>query len=168
MIYTIFMDHNEIYSHKFYGNRIVSIRDEITNMIQSICVSKSSNTLFSLSEKSQWQQPQQQSHQQCTPPQPQLPNLRGNQQTLCTTFSGLNSFSGLKAHNSVASLGLPQCTEQSFAKIVSSLRAPTQNKGRGGSALSSTCNAVGEIFKIAAIMNGLTLIELQWDSSSSN
>ncbi|KAK9942258.1 hypothetical protein M0R45_007933 [Rubus argutus] len=73
-------------------------------------------------------------------------------------ISGLNSFSGLKAHNSVASLGLPQCTEQSFAKIVSSLRAPSQNKGRGGSALSSTCNAVGEIFKIAAIMNGLTLI----------
>ncbi|CAL9022141.1 unnamed protein product [Prunus brigantina] len=74
-------------------------------------------------------------------------------------ITGLNSFSGLKAHSSVASLGLPQGTEQSFAKIVSSLRAPSQGKGRGGGgALSSTCNAVGEIFKIAAIMNGLTLV----------
>ncbi|PRQ45202.1 putative PetM of cytochrome b6/f complex subunit 7 [Rosa chinensis] len=73
-------------------------------------------------------------------------------------ISGVNSFSGLKAHNSVATLGLPQCTHQSFAKIVSSLRTPSQNKGRGGGALSSTCNAVGEIFKIAAIMNGLTLV----------
>ncbi|KAM5549078.1 hypothetical protein ABKV19_000481 [Rosa sericea] len=73
-------------------------------------------------------------------------------------ISGLNSFSGLKAHNTVASLGLPQCTDQSFANIVSSLRAPSQNRGRGGGALSSTCNAIGEIFKIAAIMNGLTLV----------
>ncbi|KAK9950642.1 hypothetical protein M0R45_006119 [Rubus argutus] len=73
-------------------------------------------------------------------------------------ISGLNSFSGLKAHNAVATLGVPRCTEQSFAKIVSSLRTPSQNKGRGGGALSSTCNAIAEIFKIAAIMNGLTLI----------
>ncbi|XP_059647740.1 uncharacterized protein LOC132294037 [Cornus florida] len=73
-------------------------------------------------------------------------------------ISGLNSFGGLKAQNNVASLGLPVCTEQSFAKVVSSLKLPSQGKGRGGGALSSTCNAVGEIFRIAAIMNGLVLV----------
>ncbi|WJZ83783.1 hypothetical protein VitviT2T_003435 [Vitis vinifera] len=73
-------------------------------------------------------------------------------------IGGLNSFDGLKAYNSVASLGLPVCTEQSFAKIVGSLKSPSQGKGRGGGALSSTCNAVGEIFRIAAIMNGLVLV----------
>ncbi|KAI9181483.1 hypothetical protein LWI28_015392 [Acer negundo] len=75
-------------------------------------------------------------------------------------ISGLNSFGGLKAENGVTSLGVPVCTEQSFAKIVSSLRAPS-SKGRrngGGGALSSTCNAADEIFKIAAIMNALTLV----------
>lgn len=73
-------------------------------------------------------------------------------------ITGLNSFRGLKAHSSVASLGLPVCTEQSFAKVVSSLKVPSKSKGRGGGALSSTCNAAGEIFKIAAIMNALTLV----------
>lgn len=69
---------------------------------------------------------------------------------------GLSPFDGLRAYNSVTALGLPVCTEQSFAKIVSSLKSPSQ--GRGGGALSSTCNAVGEIFRIAAIMNGLVLV----------
>ncbi|XP_031273793.1 uncharacterized protein LOC116136640 [Pistacia vera] len=73
-------------------------------------------------------------------------------------ITGLNSFGGLKAHNNVASLGLPVCTEQSFAKIVSSLRAPGKGKGRSGGALSSTCDAASEIFRIAAIMNGLVLV----------
>ncbi|KAK9286225.1 hypothetical protein L1049_014611 [Liquidambar formosana] len=73
-------------------------------------------------------------------------------------MGGLNSFDGLKAHNSVASLGQPVCTEQSFAKVVSTLNFPSQGKGSGGGALSATCNAVGEIFKIAAIMNGLVLV----------
>ncbi|CAK9150830.1 unnamed protein product [Ilex paraguariensis] len=75
-------------------------------------------------------------------------------------INGLNSFGGLKAHNStVLSLGLPVCTEQCFAKVVSSLKLASQGKGRrGGGALSSTCDAVGEIFKIAAIMNGLVLV----------
>ncbi|GMN37512.1 hypothetical protein TIFTF001_006874 [Ficus carica] len=79
-------------------------------------------------------------------------------------LTGMNSFAGLKAYNSVVSLGLPVCTEQSFAKIVSSLRAPnSQGKNRrngngGGGALSSTCNAADEIFRIAAIMNGLVLV----------
>lgn len=84
-------------------------------------------------------------------------------------LTGMNSFAGLKAYNSVVSLGLPVSTEQSFAKIVSSLRAPNyQGKNRrngnggggggGGGALSSSCNAADEIFRIAAIMNGLVLV----------
>lgn len=73
-------------------------------------------------------------------------------------ISGLSSFGGLKAHNNVVSLGLPVSTEQSFAKIVSSLSYPSQSKGRGGGALSSTCSAAAEIFTIAAIINGLVLI----------
>ncbi|KAJ7967391.1 Cytochrome b6-f complex subunit 7 [Quillaja saponaria] len=73
-------------------------------------------------------------------------------------ITGLNSFGGLKAQNSVTSLGLPVCTEQSFANVVSSLKFSSQSKGSGGGALSSTCNAAGEIFKIAAILNGLVLV----------
>ncbi|KAJ9152912.1 hypothetical protein P3X46_026420 [Hevea brasiliensis] len=73
-------------------------------------------------------------------------------------ITGLNSFGGLKAHNSVTSLGLPVCPDQSFAKVVSSLRTPSKAKGRGGGAVSSTCSAVAEIFRIAAIMNGLVLV----------
>lgn len=73
-------------------------------------------------------------------------------------ITGLNSFGGLKANNGVTSLGLPVCTEQSFAKIVSSLRSPAKGKGKSGGALSSTCNAASEIFRIAAIMNGLVLV----------
>ncbi|NMR85921.1 hypothetical protein HKB06_08990 [Vibrio parahaemolyticus] len=49
-------------------------------------------------------------------------------------------------------------TEKCFAKVVSSVKAATSNgKGKGG-ALSSTCNAAGEIFTIAAIINGLVLV----------
>ncbi|GMJ12620.1 hypothetical protein like AT2G26500 [Hibiscus trionum] len=75
-------------------------------------------------------------------------------------ITGLNSFGGLKAHNKVVSLGQPVCIHQSFANVVSSLKAPSSGKGRGrgGGALSSTCNAAGEIFRIAAIMNGLVLV----------
>ncbi|KAK3002780.1 hypothetical protein RJ639_018338 [Escallonia herrerae] len=73
-------------------------------------------------------------------------------------ISGLNSFGGLKAHNNVVSLGRPACTEHSFAKVVSSLKYPSKGNRSGGGALTSTCNAVGEIFRIAAIMNGLTLV----------
>ncbi|XP_022748662.1 uncharacterized protein LOC111298189 [Durio zibethinus] len=73
-------------------------------------------------------------------------------------ITGLSSFSGLKAHNNVVSLGQPVCIEQAFANVVSSLKTPSKGKGRGGGALSSTCSAVGEIFRIAAIMNGLVLI----------
>ncbi|XP_022864210.1 uncharacterized protein LOC111384181 [Olea europaea var. sylvestris] len=73
-------------------------------------------------------------------------------------INGLNSFGGLKAHNSVAALGLPVCTEQSFAKIVSSMKKQTSRQGKSGGALSSTCDAASEIFRIAAIMNGLVLV----------
>ncbi|KAF7829722.1 Cytochrome b6-f complex subunit 7 [Senna tora] len=69
---------------------------------------------------------------------------------------GLNSFGGLKAHNSVLSLGQPMTTEKCFAKMVNSFKVSAKSK-RGG-ALSSTCNAAGEIFQIAAIMNGLVLV----------
>ncbi|KAJ0024017.1 hypothetical protein Pint_08871 [Pistacia integerrima] len=37
-------------------------------------------------------------------------------------LNGLNSYGGLKAHNKVVSLGLPPCTEQCFANVVSSLK----------------------------------------------
>ncbi|KAL6318062.1 hypothetical protein AAG906_031134 [Vitis piasezkii] len=58
-------------------------------------------------------------------------------------------------HNSVVAMGVPVCTEQCFANVVGSLKA----KGRGGGgALSSTCSAASEIFRIAAIMNALVLI----------
>nr|XP_016458833.1 PREDICTED: uncharacterized protein LOC107782461 [Nicotiana tabacum] len=70
-------------------------------------------------------------------------------------ISGLNSFRGLKANNSVISLGFPVCTQQSFAKIISSLK--TTSQGKGG-ALSSTCNAAVEIFRIASIIPALVLV----------
>ncbi|KAJ8645661.1 hypothetical protein MRB53_007409 [Persea americana] len=73
-------------------------------------------------------------------------------------IEGLNSFGGLKAQTNIASLGLPVCTYQSFAMVMSSLRSASSGKGKGGGALSSTCDAAAEIFKIAAIMNGLVLI----------
>lgn len=73
--------------------------------------------------------------------------------TVC--IGGLNCFGGLKAHNSVSAMGVPVCTELCFAQVVSSLKA----RGRGGGgALSSTCDAAAEIFRIAAIMNGLVLV----------
>lgn len=72
-------------------------------------------------------------------------------------IAGLNSFGGLKANNRVISLGQAMSTEQSFAKVVSSLRDPSREGNKGG-ALSAKCNAAGEIFKIAAIMNGLVLV----------
>ncbi|XP_051146946.1 uncharacterized protein LOC127262337 [Andrographis paniculata] len=72
-------------------------------------------------------------------------------------IAGLNSFDGLRAHCNVASLGLPVSADQSFAKIVSSLKQPGR-RGGGGGALGSTCSAVDEIFRIAAILPALVLI----------
>ncbi|KAL3538919.1 hypothetical protein ACH5RR_002285 [Cinchona calisaya] len=91
-------------------------------------------------------------------------NKTSLRRTKVNYISGLNSFGGLKAHNNVVSLGLPVSTEQSFAKIVSSLNyyPSSQSKGKGGGggggSLSSTCSAAAEIFKIAAIIPGLVLV----------
>uniref|UniRef100_A0A6N2NCK2 Cytochrome b6-f complex subunit 7 n=1 Tax=Salix viminalis TaxID=40686 RepID=A0A6N2NCK2_SALVM len=73
-------------------------------------------------------------------------------------IGGMSSYGGLKAHNSVLSLNTPVSTEQCFAKVVSSLRAKSDGKGGGGGTLFSKCSDVGEIFRIAAIMNGLVLV----------
>uniref|UniRef100_A0A1D1XUQ2 Cytochrome b6-f complex subunit 7 n=1 Tax=Anthurium amnicola TaxID=1678845 RepID=A0A1D1XUQ2_9ARAE len=72
----------------------------------------------------------------------------------------LSPFVGLKAaHKSIASLGLPESADRSFSRVARSLRAASRGRGRGGGgALSSTCSAGAEIFKIAAIMNGLVLV----------
>ncbi|XP_010526008.1 PREDICTED: uncharacterized protein LOC104803691 [Tarenaya hassleriana] len=67
---------------------------------------------------------------------------------------GINSYGGLKAQNKAVSMGMPMSTEQCFANVVTALKG---RRGGNGS-LSSTCNAVGEIFRIAAIMNGLVLV----------
>ncbi|CAN6460001.1 unnamed protein product [Victoria cruziana] len=70
-------------------------------------------------------------------------------------IGGIGSFGGLKAENQISCLGLPVCTQKAFAVVLDS----TKGKGRrGGGALSSTCNAASEIFRIAAIMNGLVLV----------
>ncbi|XP_044475160.1 uncharacterized protein LOC123203059 [Mangifera indica] len=73
-------------------------------------------------------------------------------------LNGLNSYGGLKAHNEVVSLGITLCTEQCFANVVSSLKTTSKRRGGGGGALWSTCDAASEIFRIAAIMNGLVLV----------
>ncbi|OIW01921.1 hypothetical protein TanjilG_15246 [Lupinus angustifolius] len=85
-------------------------------------------------------------------------STRSSRKIHVNSIKGLNSFGGLRAQNSVTSLGLPVSTEKSFARVVSSLKYPSKGKcGRGGAA-SSTCNAAGEIFQIAAILNGLVLV----------
>ncbi|PPR83100.1 hypothetical protein GOBAR_AA37615 [Gossypium barbadense] len=72
-------------------------------------------------------------------------------------IGGMSCYGGLKAHNNVVSLGMPVSTEKWFANVVSNLKG--NDKGRkGGGGLSSTCNETAEIFKIAAIMNGLVLV----------
>ncbi|XP_058724101.1 uncharacterized protein LOC131595686 [Vicia villosa] len=74
-------------------------------------------------------------------------------------ITGLNAYKGLKAQNcTVTSLGVPVSSQQAFAKVMSSISMGGRRSGRGGGAASSTCNAAGEIFQIAAIMNGLTLV----------
>ncbi|KAL8209206.1 hypothetical protein R6Q57_008618 [Mikania cordata] len=83
----------------------------------------------------------------------------GRTTTKVTYIKGLNSFGGLKAHTTVASIGTPVSTDQQFANFVCSLNKPSSRGGAGGGgALTATCNAVGEIFRIAAIMNGITLV----------
>ncbi|CAJ2674246.1 hypothetical protein L195_g051547 [Trifolium pratense] len=75
-------------------------------------------------------------------------------------IKGFNTFSGLKAQNNpVSSLGVPVSSEQAFVKVMCSLKYPSMvgRRSRGG-ASSARCNAAGEIFQIAAIINGLTLV----------
>ncbi|CAA6657768.1 unnamed protein product [Spirodela intermedia] len=70
----------------------------------------------------------------------------------------LSSFGGLKAHDRVAALGTHECAAQSFTRVTAAaLKGASRGKAKGG-ALSSTCNATAEIFRIAAIMNGLVLV----------
>ncbi|KAL8166048.1 hypothetical protein V2J09_007547 [Rumex salicifolius] len=73
-------------------------------------------------------------------------------------LAGINGYQGLRIQNNVVSMGTPVSTEQCFAKIVDSMRAASSYGGNNGGALSSTCNAAVEIFKIASIMNGLVLV----------
>lgn len=73
-------------------------------------------------------------------------------------IGGMSSYAGLKAQNRVVSLGQSASTEQCFANVVSSLKVNGKGRKGGGGALSSTCNEADEIFKIAAIMNGLVLV----------
>ncbi|XP_074264175.1 uncharacterized protein LOC141586755 [Silene latifolia] len=80
-----------------------------------------------------------------------------NRKSKVVFMNGLNSYGGLKAQNTIASLGLPVATEQCFANFVNTLRSINKSGGAGG-ALTSKCNAAAEIFRIAAIMNGLTLV----------
>ncbi|KAG8368300.1 hypothetical protein BUALT_Bualt15G0031200 [Buddleja alternifolia] len=86
------------------------------------------------------------------------PSRSSQRRTRVNYISGLNSFGGLKAHNNVAALGLPVCTEQSFATIVSSLKEPSRGRSGGGGALTSTCSAIAEIFRISAVIPGLVLV----------
>ncbi|KAG0466196.1 hypothetical protein HPP92_017198 [Vanilla planifolia] len=74
-------------------------------------------------------------------------------------IQGLNSYRGLKALNEVSFLGISRSADLCFAMAVNSLKLSWKKRGTGrGGALSSTCDAAAEIFRIAAIMNGLVLI----------
>ncbi|KAG2545642.1 hypothetical protein PVAP13_9KG018822 [Panicum virgatum] len=73
-----------------------------------------------------------------------------------TYVEGMNAYSGLKGLNKVTMLGLRKTADYSFAKIVASL-SPA-GKARRGSAFGAQMNAAAEIFRIAAIMNGLVLV----------
>ncbi|CAL4936139.1 unnamed protein product [Urochloa decumbens] len=73
-----------------------------------------------------------------------------------TYVEGMNAYSGLKGLNKVTMLGLRKTADYSFAKIVASL-GPA-GKSQRGSAFGAQMNAAAEIFRIAAIMNGLVLV----------
>lgn len=73
-----------------------------------------------------------------------------------TYIEGMNAYSGLKGLNKVTMLGIRKTADYSFAKIVASLN-PASKQSRG-SAFGAQMNAAAEIFRIAAIMNGLVLV----------
>uniref|UniRef100_A0ACD5X800 Uncharacterized protein n=1 Tax=Avena sativa TaxID=4498 RepID=A0ACD5X800_AVESA len=68
---------------------------------------------------------------------------------------GMNAYSGLKGLNKVTMLGVRKSADYKFAKVVASL-SPA-GKRRGGT-FGAQCNAAGEIFQIAVVMNALTLV----------
>ncbi|KAG5548051.1 hypothetical protein RHGRI_013673 [Rhododendron griersonianum] len=70
----------------------------------------------------------------------------------------VNSFHGLKAHNNVWNFGRSVSENQSFAKNFCSLEYPSQGRRSGGRGFPVCRNAAAEIFNIAAIINGLTLV----------
>ncbi|KAM3278357.1 hypothetical protein ACQJBY_045921 [Aegilops geniculata] len=72
-----------------------------------------------------------------------------------TYVEGMNAYSGLKGLNKVTMLGVRKSADYKFARIVASL-SPA-GKRRGGS-FGAQCNAAGEIFQIAVVMNALTLV----------
>ncbi|GAU36699.1 hypothetical protein TSUD_16110 [Trifolium subterraneum] len=75
-------------------------------------------------------------------------------------FKGFNTFNGLKAQNNpVSSLGVSISSDQAFVQVMCSLKYPSMvGRSRRGGAAATTCNAAGEIFQIAAVINGLTLV----------
>lgn len=73
-------------------------------------------------------------------------------------MKGFSSYSGLMTHNIVSRLGQPVRSQQHFAKLVGSLRTTKSGRRRRAGALSTRCSAAAEIFRIAAIMNGLVLV----------
>ncbi|KAJ1701670.1 hypothetical protein LUZ63_001449 [Rhynchospora breviuscula] len=65
-------------------------------------------------------------------------------------------YTGLGLYNKISSLSRPISNAQGFTMAVqNSLKV---GKKTGGGALFAKCNAAGEIFQIAAIMNGLVLV----------
>ncbi|KAL5209813.1 hypothetical protein ABZP36_005436 [Zizania latifolia] len=73
-----------------------------------------------------------------------------------TWVEGMSAYSGLKGINKVTLLGVRKNADYSFAKVVAKL-SPAGGKRRGGT-FGAQCNAAGEIFRIAVVMNALVLV----------
>ncbi|KAG8061069.1 hypothetical protein GUJ93_ZPchr0003g18138 [Zizania palustris] len=73
-----------------------------------------------------------------------------------TYVEGMNAYSGLKGLNKVTLLGVRKTADYSFAKVIAKLN-PSGGKRRSGT-FGVQCNAAGEIFRIAVIMNGIVLV----------
>ena len=87
---------------------------------------------------------------------PQLAAPAAKKRSGVTYVEGMNAYSGLKGLNKVTMLGVRKTADYSFARIVASL-GPAAGKRRGGT-FGAQCNAAGEIFRIAVVMNLLTLV----------
>ena len=79
----------------------------------------------------------------------------GKKRSGVTYVEGMNAYSGLKGLNKVTMLGVRKSADYKFARVVASL-SPA-GKRRGGT-FGAQCNAAGEIFQIAVVMNALTLV----------